>query len=223
MFAEICYGVALVSRIDQNYRSLLQKSPIKETIFCKRDLSLYRSYEPKPPHNKSRVHHSLTNTPYHICIWTSPGSRSWKNPTTKNHFPTNMAQHQRQGLFCERALQTIKSKTKISTSFLYKHGTAPGSLSWKSPTKKPFPRKKNCTLRMSTREPSMSKEIFWMSDLFPLDTETWIPLQGLALKARDEGDPFPSLGIVQAWEKPFLGYSQRACTLGITNVGTWLL
>ena len=83
-----------------------------------------------------------------------------------------MAQRQRQGLFCERALQTIKSKTKISTSFLYKHGTAPGSLSWKSPTKQPFPRKKNCALRMSTTEPPMSKGIFWMSELFPLDTET---------------------------------------------------
>jgi len=28
------------------YRSLLQKSPITESIFCKRDLGFYRSYQP---------------------------------------------------------------------------------------------------------------------------------------------------------------------------------
>ena len=32
------YGVVLVSRIDQKYRSLLQKRLTKETIFCKRDV-----------------------------------------------------------------------------------------------------------------------------------------------------------------------------------------
>jgi len=60
------YGVALVSRKSivsfvglfcnrdisfhrWNHRSLLQKSPTKETILCKKDLWFNRSYWPKPP------------------------------------------------------------------------------------------------------------------------------------------------------------------------------
>jgi len=33
------YGVATISRLLKNHASLLQRSLIKETIFCKRDLS----------------------------------------------------------------------------------------------------------------------------------------------------------------------------------------
>ena len=43
------YGVATISKLLKSYRSLLQKSPVKETIFCK------ETHNFKDPTNRSHL------------------------------------------------------------------------------------------------------------------------------------------------------------------------